>query len=136
MKTRLILLACAACFLIPVSATEKQTPLGKQMESFNDAYRAFRKEKDPAKGAALARDAQQAVIKAMGETPEMLAQMPDGPGKAKAAAEFRKMMGQVFVSLCEVEQAFLAGETAEVAEIIASLKELKKSGHDKFMEED
>lgn len=106
------------------------------MESFNDAYRAFRKEKDPAKGAALARDAQQAVIKAMGETPEMLEQMPDGPGKTKAAAEFRKMMGQVFVSLCEVEQAFLAGETAEVAEIIASLKELKKSGHDKFMEED
>lgn len=136
MKIPLILFGCAACLLIPVSAKDKETPLGKQMESFSDAYKAFSREKDPVKGAALAREAQQAVIQALGESPEMLTAMPDGPDKAKASAEFRKMMGQVLVSLCEVEEAFLAGNTEEVAKISASLRKMKKSGHDKFMEED
>jgi hypothetical protein len=135
MKKSLMLLGCAACLLVPVSADE-ETPLGKQMEAFNDAYKAFRKETDPGKGAALAREAQQAVIKGLSELPAMLTKMPEGPDKAKAAAEYRKMMGQAFVALCEVEEAFLAGKTAEVAKIVDSLKGMKKAGHDKFMEEE
>lgn len=136
MKNRLILMSCLACLVLPVSAAEKkETPLGKQMETFNDAFKAFRKETDPAKGAALAREAQQAVAKGLGELPEMLTKMPDGPEKAKAAAEYRRMLGKVYVSLCEVEEAFLAGKIDEVAKISASLRDMKKAGHDKFMEE-
>lgn len=135
MKLRLILLGCAACLMLPVSA-EEETPLGKQMELFNDAYKAMRKETDPVKGAALAREAQQALTASMGEMPTMLGKMPDGPEKAKAAAEYRKMIGRAFVSLCEIEEAFLAGKTEEVAKIVESLKEMKKAGHDKFMEEE
>lgn len=121
--------------MMPVSA-EEETPLGKQMEAFNDAYKAFRKETDPVKGAALAREAQQAVIKGLSELPAMLTKMPEGPDKAKAAAEYRKMMGQAFVALCEVEEAFLAGKTDEVAKIVDSLKAMKKTGHEKFMEDE
>lgn len=137
MKIRMILLGCAVCLLGPVVAAEDHadSPLAKQMEAFNDAYKAIRKETDPAKGAALSREAQQAVLKSIPETPEMLAKMPEGPAKAKAAAEFRKMMGRAFVTLCEVEEAFLAENITEVAKLVEVLKEMKKDGHDKFMEE-
>lgn len=125
----------AACLMLPVSADE-ETPLGKQMEAMNDAYKVFRKETDPVKGAALAREAQAAVAKGLMEMPAMLAKMPDGPDKAKASAEYRKMMGQLFVALCEVEEAFLGGKVDQVATIVDRLKEMKKAGHEKFMEEE
>lgn len=134
MKTRFFLLTAAACLLLPVHADD--TPLGKQMEVMNDAYKALRKETDSAKGAALAREAQQAAVKSMAELPAMLAKMPDGPEKTKAAAEYRKMMGRCFVAFCEVEEAFLAGKPQEVEKLVAALKEMKKAGHDKFMEEE
>lgn len=136
MKLKAIMTACVVCLAAPVFAEEEQTPLGRQMESFNDTYKAFRKETDPAKGAALAREAQDAVAKGLGETPAMLKKMPDGPEKAKAAAEYRKMMGKVYVVLCEVEEAFLAGNLGEVEKLITALKEMKKAGHDKFVEEE
>lgn len=135
MKSRLMLMACAALVAAPVLHAD-DTPLGKQMEAMNDAYKAFRKETDPAKGAALAREAQDSVAKGLSELPEMLKKMPDGPDKAKAAAEYRKMMGKLYVALCEVEEAFLAGKIEDVAKIVESLKEMKKSGHDKFMEDE
>jgi soluble cytochrome b562 len=134
MKTRLFLLAAAACLLLPVRADD--TPLGKQMDAFNDAYKAMRKETDPAKGAALAREAQEAILKSFTELPAMLAKMPDGPDKAKAAAEYRKMISRVLVAVCEMEQAFLAGNTSEVQKLVAGLKDMKKAGHDKFMEDE
>lgn len=135
MRIQMILLGCAACLVAPVHAKE-DTALAKHMEAFSDVYKAFRKEHDPAKGAALAREAQREILKALSETPELVANMPEGPAKAKAAAEYRKMMGKVFVSLCEVEEAYLAGRTDDVAKITAELKNMKKSGHDKFMEEE
>jgi soluble cytochrome b562 len=135
MKSRLILMSCLACLVLPISA-EEETPLGQQMEAINDAYKAFRKETDPAKGAALAREAQQAVVKGLGELPAMLTKMPDGPAKSKAAVEYRKMMAKLFISLCEVEEAFLEGKIEKVTEIVDSLKEMKKAGHDKFMEDE
>lgn len=138
MKNRLLLLlGCAMCLLGPAFAAEDHdvTPLGKQMEIFNDAYKAFRKETDPVKGAEQVREAQQAVLKGMGELPSLLAKMPDGRDKEMAAMQYRKMMGRLFVTLCEVEEAFLTGKTDDVARLVETLKEMKKAGHDKFMEE-
>ena len=98
--------------------------------------RSCRKETAPVKCAALAREAQAVVAKALGEIPELGKKMPDGPEKAKAAADYRKMMGKVYVSLCEVEEAYLAGNAEEAGKILGSMRELKKTGHDKFMEDD
>ncbi len=135
MKTKFFLMALAASLVLPLSA-DTETPLGKQMESFNDSFKAFRKESDPAKCAALARDAQTAVAKTLGETPELVKKMAEGPEKAKAAAEYRKMMGKVYVALCELEEAYLDGKTEEANKILGSMREMKKAGHDKFMEEE
>ena len=135
MKYRLILMACAALVAAPVLKAD-DTPLGKQMEAMNDAYKAFRKETDPAKGAVLAREAQAAVAKGLTENPEMVAKMPEGADKAKASAAYRKMMGQLYVVLCEVEEAFLSGNLEEVAKLVETMKDMKKTGHDKFMEDE
>ncbi len=128
-------MSCALCLVLPARA-EKETPLGKQMDAMNQSFKAFRKETDPAKCAALARDAQQAVAKGLLELPTLVTKMPEGPQKAKSAAEYRKMMGKLYVSLCEVEEAYLAGRADDAAKILSSLKEVKKQGHDKFMEEE
>jgi soluble cytochrome b562 len=137
MTKQLLLLTCAVGFLMPLpGVAEEETPLAKQMEAMNDAYKALRRETDPVKGAAQARDAQQAALKSASEVPSMLTKMPDSPEKAKALVEYRKMMGKLFVSFCEVEEAFLAGKIEDVAKIVENLKEQKKVGHDQFMEDE
>jgi soluble cytochrome b562 len=124
--------------LVPAKAQdkEKHTPLGKQMEAVSDAFKAFRKETDPKKGAALARDAEQATLKATLEIPELVKDMPGGPEKVKAALEYRKEMGKLFLSLCDVEDAFNRGKLDEVAKIVTTLKDMKKEGHKKFQKDD
>jgi Cytochrome b562 len=132
-KITLFSIALSSLFIIPSMADE--TPLAEQMSAMNDAYKAMRSEKDLTKGAALAREAQDAMIKSITETPEMLAAMADGPEKAKQAATYRKMMSNLILSLVNLELAFLEGDTAKVESLIASMREMKKEGHDAFIEE-
>ena len=122
-------------FMIPASAQE-DTPLAKQMETMNDAYKAMRREEDPAKGAALAREAQDAMVKAITEVPELVKAMPDGPDKVKASAEYRKMMGTLITTLADMEIAFLNKDMDKVKAIVEQMRDAKKKGHDKFMEEE
>lgn len=131
-------MSCAiGLMLTPAMAQdEEHTKLGEQMESMDDAFKAFRRETDATKGAAAAREAQTATLKSAAEIPALVKEMPEGPEKAKAAAEYRKMMGKVYVTLCEVEEAFLNGKLEDVAKAVESLKEQKKAGHEKFMEEE
>jgi hypothetical protein len=112
------------------------SPLAKQMEALDDSYKAFRKTEDAAQGAVMAREAQTHVAKGLTHVPAMLAKMPEGPARAKAEASYRLMMGQLYVKLCEVEQAFLDNKLDKVAELVNDLKELKKKGHGEFMEEE
>ncbi len=121
--------------MMPARA-EEDTPLGKQMDAMNDAFKAFRRETDATKGAKEARDAQTAALKAAMEIPALIKEMPEGAEKDKACNEYRTMMGKLYVVLCEVEGAFLAGKTTEVAGIVDKLKEMKKTGHEKFVKED
>jgi len=136
MKMKLILAGFAASlmFAMPVMA-EEETELGKQMEAMNDAYKAMRRETDPAKGAALAREAQDAMVKAVTMTPELVKGLPEAE-QPKASAEYRKMMGMLISTLADMELAFLDGDMAKVKEIVDKMRESKKQGHDKFMEED
>lgn len=138
MKKQLILLGCAAgLMLVPTKAAGKEdTALGKQMDAMNDAYKAFKKATDPVKGAALAREAQAAALKSVVEIPDTLKNLPDGSEKAKALVVYHKMIGKLYVTLCEVEEAFINGKMDEVTKLVDSLKEIKKSGHEKFVKEE
>ena len=123
--------------LLPLCAEgdKPESPLARQMSEIDDAYKALKKETDPEKGAAAARVAQQALALGLAELPEMLKKMPDGPAKAAAAAEYRKLMAQCYVVFCEIEQAFLAGKIDQIEGLVESLKAIKKMGHQKFIED-
>lgn len=136
MKMKLILCGLAATMMFAQPSMADDTPLAEQMDVMNDAYKAMRRETDPVKGAALARTAQDAMVKAIVETPAMLKAMPDGPEKAKASAEYRKMMGGLIATLAELELSFLNNDMAKVKEIIEAMRDVKKQGHDKFIEEE
>ena len=137
MKIQSILFACLMGVSLPLVAEDDkpESPLARQMSEIDDAYKALKKETDPEKGAASARVAQQALVLGLAELPEMLKKMPDGPAKAAAAAEYRKLMGQCYVIFCEIEQAFLAGKVEQIEGLINNLKAVKKTGHQKFIEE-
>jgi len=134
MKLLLCGFAASLMFVQPTMADD--TPLAEQMEAMNDAYKAMRRETDTAKGAALAKEAQDAMVKAITETPELVKAMPDGPDKAKASAEYRKMMGSLISTLASMELAFLDNDLDKVKEIVDTMREMKKEGHDKFMEDE
>lgn len=126
----------AALWLTPLAVMAADSPLGTHMEEVGRAFKAFRTETDPAKGAATARDAQQAVYKAITLLPPAITKIADPAAQAKAAAEYRLLLGKLYVSFCEVEQAYLAKDLAQVAKLVEALKAQKKEGHGKFMEEE
>jgi hypothetical protein len=135
MKISLLFATLIATAVLPAFA-EEETELSKKMDSFNDHYKAFRREEDPAKGAAAARESQKLVAETLSMTPAMLAKMAEGPAKESALATYRQMMGEVYVLLCKLEQAYLAKDMTKAAAIYEQLKEVRKAGHDKFVEEE
>lgn len=135
MKSRILLTACLVALTSPLHAEGGNEKLAEKMDFFNDAYKSFRREKDPAEGAKTAREAQKLIAATLLMTPDLVSKMPDGPDKVKAEAAFRRMMGEVFVLCCKIEEAYIAGDLKKVEELYDGLKDLKKVGHDKFMEE-
>jgi hypothetical protein len=132
-----ILLASALALPTPARAQDKEdTPLAKEMEKVDDAFKGFRRETDPVKGAKAAREAQEGVLKALAFTPALIEKMPAGEAKDKAIVAYRTQMGHLFVTFCEVEAAFVAKDLPGVAKLVDALKSAKKKGHDEFMEED
>jgi hypothetical protein len=130
-----VMLLATAC-LMPAAVRADDTPLAEQMELIDDAYKAFRRETDPAKGAKAAREAQDTVLKAIPMVPAMIEKMPAGEAKEKAIAGYRTQMGKLFVTFCEVESAFVGKDLAKVATLVETLKGQKKEGHDQFIEEE
>lgn len=130
-------LVATLCLSQPLVGQEdkKETPLGKQMEAMNDAFKAIRKEADPAKGATLARTAQDALLKSLVETPKVIADLPEAE-RAKASANYRTLIGKAFVTFSEIEEAFIAKDLEKVKTLVEGVRELKKQGHDKYMEDD
>jgi hypothetical protein len=130
-----VLLAASVLATVQVRGQD-DTPLAKEMERIDDAYKGFRKEKDPVKGATAAREAQDTVLKAIPMVPALIEKMPAGEAKEKAMAGYRLQMGKLFVSLCEVESAFIAKDLEKVTTLIDAIKSSKKEGHDHFIEEE
>jgi hypothetical protein len=123
--------------MVPMKAEEDTTPLGEQMESMNDAFKALNKEQDPVKGAALARKAQEGILKGISFVPALITDtIKDAKEKEKAIADYRKMMGEAFVLFCKIETAFLDNKLDEVAKLSTDAKALKKEGHKKYMKEE
>ena len=129
-------LVLTSSLLLPTPVRADDTPLAKEMEKIDEAFKGFRRETDPAKGAKAAREAQESVLKSLPLVPALIEKMPAGEAKEKAIAAYRTQMGQLFVVFCEVESAFIAKDIPAVTKLVESVKGAKKKGHDEFMEED
>ena len=124
MKANLLTPLFAAVLFLPAPIKADDTPLGRQMDSLDDAYKGFRRETDVVKGAEQARLAQEATVKSLSEVPELLSNMPDGPEKAKALSSYRQLMGELYVLLCKAEQAFLNDKADEVPALVDEMLSL------------
>ena len=135
MKIKSITAALAALAICAFPVYAEDPPLAEHMSEMNDAYKAMRRTRDPEQGASLAREAQQAMFKAIAEVPELVKEMPDGSEKAKASAEYRRMVAQLIVIIADVELAFLDGDLDRAGDLFKEMRGSKKDGHDKFMED-
>lgn len=125
----------AAILLSSFALAEKaQTALDKHMEGVSNVYKATKREEDGQKGAALAREAQLHLIKSFQETPKLVVKMPDGIQRQTAMAQYRKMISQALVVMCDLEKAFLANNLTEVAKLRDQLTEMRNQAHEQFKE--
>lgn len=140
LNTRHLLGAAFVAFAVswtqPVSASDKddQTELGKAMEEGAIALKSLRKidKSDWAGAAKAARAAADGMRKSMPHVPVLVQRMPEGKEKAKAVADYKRVMGEVYAALCELELAYLDEDSAKVEAAMGKIKALKKEGHKKY----
>lgn len=126
----------AGLMFTPLAVQAEESPLAAQMEVVGGAVKSLRNETDSAKGSATAREAQDAVLKAIPMLPATVTRLTDAAAKAKAAADYRHMLGKLYVAFCEVEQAYLSNDAAKITAAKNALQALKKEGHAKFMDDE
>ena len=123
--------------LMPVmSVRADDSPMAKEMEVIDDAYKALRRTDDAAEGAKLAREAQAGVLKAITMVPEFVEAGGHPGGKEKGMVAYKKQMAQLYIIFCDVEDAFLDKNMDKVQELVTALKDSKKKGHEEFMEDE
>ena len=118
----------------PVSVQADDTPLAEQMDTLSGSLKRLRRVDTNAERVGLVQEAQKAVIKSLEYLPEVFKDIDDEKKKADATADYKMLVGQTYVKLCELEMAYLADDEDKADEIKDQLKDLKKEGHDKYTE--
>ena len=113
---------------------EKDTPLAEAMEESGKALKSLRKidKNDWAAGAKAARAAADGCRKGMAFIPALVKEMPDGKEKAKAIADYKRLMGLSYASLAALELAYLSEDQSKVDAAMKEVKAVKKEGHKKY----
>jgi hypothetical protein len=120
----------------PVRADDDETPLSEQMEETSAALKGLRKAPDFAAKAELARKGQESTLNSLKYLPKMFAGMKDEKVKAKATADYKRLVGQAYSLFAELEMAFLDEDDAKADAVVDKLKDLKKEGHDAYIEDE
>lgn len=117
-------------------ADEEETPLQKSMNEANKELKLLRKMEvgDWKAGAEAARSAAAGFLKGFEHLPILINEMPDGKEKTVAIADYRRLMGLAYASICELELAYLAEDQAMVDAAQVKIKASKKEGHQKYEE--
>ena len=110
------------------------TPLAKEMETVSDSLKGLRKAETTEDKVALAQAAQAATLKSLEYLPMIFKDVNDAKEKAKSTADYKRLVGTTYATLCELEIAFMEGDDAKADEILDKLKDLKKEGHKKYTE--
>lgn len=135
-KVSLLGLSVLSVTMIDVRADE-DTPMAKEMQAVSRSLKELRKisKTDYAAGAAAARNAHEALLKSMAYTPTMVKEMPAGLEKEKALADARKLLGESYAALCELELAYLDKSDAKIAAAMKKIKVTKGEGHKKYTDD-
>jgi hypothetical protein len=120
----------------PVRADDEETPLAEQMEEVSGALKGLRRAPDFAAKAELARKGQEATLNSLKYLPKMFEGMKDAKEKAKATADYKRMIGLTYSLFAELEMAFLAEDEDKADEIVDKLKDMKKEGHNAYIEDE
>lgn len=125
-----VLLGCAA--ITPLHADDEETPLGEKMDGISSALKGLRRAEGWDEKAALVREAQASCLASLEFLPKTFEKIPDEKERAKATAEYKRMMGVAYAALCKLEGAFLAEDQDAVDAAMEEVKAAKKDGHEKF----
>ena len=137
MNQLLVMVALPLSLFCQLNAEEKDTPMTTEMKAASKALKELRKIK-PGDWEAMAktvRASHTALLKSMSETAALVKEMKDGPEKAIATADSRKLLGLCYAALCELEIAYLKKDAAAAAKAMEKIKEIKKEGHEKYSDD-
>ena len=119
---------------LPAHTSADETPLAEQMDTLSGSLKKLRRAETDQEKVDLVKAAQKASLKSLEYLPEVFKDIKDEGEKAKATADYKMLVGQAFVKLCELEMAYLASDGDKAWEILGMLKDLKKEGHEKYTE--
>lgn len=130
-------LAASVVFSAPIHAEEEETPLEKTMEQTSRALKSLRKidKSDWAAGAEAARKAADGIRQGMAYEPAIAKDITDAKEKAKAIADYRRLMGESYATLCELEMAYLEEDQEKVDAVTKKVKAGRKEGHKKYTDD-
>lgn len=107
------------------------------MEEVSDSLKALRKipKDDYAQGADLVRKAHTALLKSMVYQASLVKEMKDGVEKQVALADSRRLLGEAYAALCELEIAYLEKDEAKIEAAMKKVKGAKRDGHKKYTDD-
>ena len=129
-KTLAITSVLGVGMIVPVHADD--TPLAEEMDVLSGSLKKLRKAETAAEKVDLVHAAQKSTIKSLQYSPMVFKDIKDEKEKAKATADYKRLIGLTYAKLCELEMAYLAGDEEKADEIKGELKDLKKDGHEKY----
>ena len=118
--------------LAPVHADDDETPLAEEMDVLSGSLKRLRKAETAAEKVELVHAAQKSTLKSLQYSPMIFKDIKEEKEKAKATADYKRLIGLTYAKLCELEMAYLAGDEDKADEIKGELKDLKKDGHEKY----
>lgn len=123
-------------FIAPTTSNADDTPLAEQMDELSGSLKRLRRAESVEDKVALIHKAQAAVIKGLEYLPAGFEKIKDAKEKAKMTAGYKRLTGQTYVLLCELEEAVLAEDEKKYDEVYDKLKENKKEGHQAYKAEE
>ena len=115
---------------------DESTPLGENMDKVSSSLKSLRKAEGWEAKAEIARKAQEACLGGLKYLPKTFEKITDAKEKAKATADYKRLIGSAYAALCQLESAFLEEDEDAVDEAMSLIKSLKKEGHKKYEDDE
>lgn len=135
MKLPMLAFSASLIFAPILPLTADETPLSEQMSELSGALKGLRKAKTTEEKVKLVQTAQKATLESAKYEPAVFKAISDDMEKARAWADYKRLIGVSYTQLCELELAYLAGDEEAAAKLVRSLKQVKKEAHRKYTED-